>query len=428
MYAAEFDRKYSELEKKIAQFEELKSELDEFRSSLDTRIRRNATNSKKIIEEYLRATKVSLKSERTQLAAEKKDLLELRDFVSSLKRTDREAAETLLDEKTKGFPWLASAWADYLVLRDEKLADYMDRKSPPAHKSADIVRKCKKDKRRLEKLSLVTKYLLDYYEALFPWLTDFKEDDVDELLAELLGKTDTDEEGDDVSDYDRARDWLTPDEYNNLPNVEKYQRALDNYWNRRKRSWQIGRDYERYVGYLYERNGFDVYYQGIFKGLEDLGRDLICKKDGRVEVVQCKYWAKTKMIHEKHINQLFGTTVMYYIQQRYTSKGQMELFPDLLGREHIVPCFHTSTFLSKTSKEFADALGVKYVENCPLDRYPSIKCNISRRTGEKIYHLPFDQQYDNTVVERERHEMYVETVAEAEQFGFRRAFRWKGTE
>jgi hypothetical protein len=47
-------------------------------------------------------------------------------------------------------------------------------------------------------------------------------------------------------------------------------------------------------------------------------------------------------------------------------------------------------------------------------------------TGENIYHLPFDQMYDATVVHTERGEFYARTVEEAEQAGFRRAFRWRG--
>ena len=58
--------------------------------------------------------------------------------------------------------------------------------------------------------------------------------------------------------------------------------------------------------------------------------------------------------------------------------------------------------------------------------YPSIKCNISQVNGEKIYHLPFDQQYDNTKIETKHNEFYCTTVKEAEKAGFRRAFRYKG--
>jgi hypothetical protein len=51
-----------------------------------------------------------------------------------------------------------------------------------------------------------------------------------------------------------------------------------------------------------------------------------------------------------------------------------------------------------------------------------IKCNVNPSKKEKIYHLPFDQQYDRTQVSR-RGECYVATVREAEQRGFRRAWR-----
>jgi len=50
---------------------------------------------------------------------------------------------------------------------------------------------------------------------------------------------------------------------------------------------------------------------------------------------------------------------------------------------------------------------------------------VNRVTKEKIYHLPFDQQYDNTKI-FEKGEFYCRTTEEAERKGFRRAFRWHG--
>ena len=58
--------------------------------------------------------------------------------------------------------------------------------------------------------------------------------------------------------------------------------------------------------------------------------------------------------------------------------------------------------------------------------YPCIKCNIghdSEGNRTKIYHLPFDQQYDNTKIEPNKGEFYAVTVKEAENAGFRRAFK-----
>jgi hypothetical protein len=48
-----------------------------------------------------------------------------------------------------------------------------------------------------------------------------------------------------------------------------------------------------------------------------------------------------------------------------------------------------------------------------------------KNSGQKWigYHLPFDQQYDRTKIIPALDECYVRTVAEAEERGFRRAFR-----
>ena len=57
-----------------------------------------------------------------------------------------------------------------------------------------------------------------------------------------------------------------------------------------------------------------------------------------------------------------------------------------------------------------------------------IKCNINPSTRERIYHLPFDQQYDRAVIGAIPGECYVGTADEAEAKGFRRAFRHRSSE
>ena len=202
---------------------------------------------------------------------------------------------------------------------------------------------------------------------------------------------------------------------------------MDRYLSSRKKSYEIGRDYERYIGYLYETKGFQVEYIGIEKGLEDLGRDLVCIKGKEIDIVQCKCWANHKTIHEKHINQLYGTAVKYFIdhQQFINDKKSLNLFPNLISSGQIKATFVTSTKLSDTAKKFASALGISVIEEKPLEKYPVIKCNIAS-SGEKIYHLPFDQQYDKTLIKNSG-EFYANSVIEAESKGFRRAFRWRGT-
>lgn len=344
--------------------------------------------------------------------------LELKESALKCRQTDWEtevqsdirAIKTLAEEKTEGFPWLAQAYADYAHLKDLRKADYLQHKLHPALKAAEQVRQVASRRRVAEKLYRVLKYKLEYYENLFPWLIDFTGEDIDDLIRQIMERKEKGKEEPHELD-DPVKKWLTQSEYGKLPIIERNQRALDRYWQKPKTKWEIGRDYERYIGYLYESKGYAVYYQGIVEGLADLGRDLICIKDNSVEVVQCKYWSQEKQIHEKHIFQLLGTVIAYRIDN---------------PKMQATPWFITSTTLSERARQFARELGIRWTEKHPLGHYPCIKCNVSRRNGTKIYHLPFDQQYDRTIIEEERNECYVETVKEAEGLGFRRAFRWRG--
>ena len=209
---------------------------------------------------------------------------------------------------------------------------------------------------------------------------------------------------------DAVRKWLSPEEYEKLDNAEKYQLALDRWRNRKKEDWDIGIEYERYIGYRLESDGYKVTYLGATLGLKDMGRDLLAKKGDKVLVIQCKRWSKEKTIHEKHIFQLYGSTAMLSIENPNVEyKG----------------VFITSTELSETARKCADFCKISVVENCPMEDYPLIKCNFSK-TGEKIYHLPFDQQYDKIVISKNKQSCYVWTTKEAEEKGFRRAYRWTG--
>lgn len=355
--------------------------------------------------------------DKKQLKEKVKELEHYKEYAPRINSIDREETllkkkqeefQSLVEEKTRGFPWLAEAYADYKKLLDLRSADYLQNKKHPAEKAADQVRKIAFEKKELEKLYRVYKYKIDYYESLFPWLADFSSDDVDDLI---IPTNESVESGQPDTNLDPARQWLTETEYMKLPSVEKYQLALDRYWHKKKSKWEIGRDYERYVGYLYETDGWKVHYQGIVAGFSDLGRDLIATKGEHAEIIQCKYWSKDRQIHEKHIFQLYGTYIAYKIDN---------------PRQECYPVFITSTKLSDIAKKFSDVLQIRYKENYPLEKYPCIKCNISTKDDQKIYHLPFDQQYDSTTIDESRGERFVSTVLEAENLGFRRAFRWHG--
>lgn len=330
------------------------------------------------------------------------------------KKMELEEYENILHFKVKDFPLISEIIADLKVAKEETLIYQLIHKPNPALKAADVLKKVKSEKKEIIKELYTLKYKLSHYEKLIPWIAELE----DEPIISKTEYFNPDYQKDDAAGY-----WLSPEEYASLSDIEKYQRALDRYMKRNKSPQEIGRDYERFIGYLYEKDGFDVFYQGIFDGLEDLGRDLICKKDDQVLIVQCKCWAQHKTIHEKHINQLFGTTVMYYLTH-INKDGSLNEFYELLKEERIIPLFVTSTQYSETALAFAKSLGVR-CRTEKLGSYPIIKCNVNKSSKEKIYHLPFDQLYDRVQI-KTNDEFYVMNVSDAEKNGFRRAMRWQG--
>lgn len=320
------------------------------------------------------------------------------------------ALETLAIEKTKGFPWLADAYDDYCNLIDSKYAVEISSKrykKRAAPSSGEKVKEASALRRVAEREARILRYQLKFYEALFPWLIDLRDSDVDDELIRVHDSELIEE----LPNLDPIGEWLSKTEYLALPDEDRFQVALDRYWKSRRAKWEIGRDYERYIGYEYEKAGFVVSYHGIVEGLDDLGRDLICRKARATIIVQCKNWSRDKVIHEKHVFQLYGSLIAY----RYDH-------PNEIVTAELV----TTTSLSERASGFAMTLGIRLNARHAFEKYPCIKCNISHKDGTKIFHLPFDQQYDKTTIDMARGELYASTVKEAVQSGFRRAYRFSG--
>lgn len=353
----------------------------------EEKIEHDKTVAKKEIDEKCRKAEIQLQKVKDE------NLNEI-----SLMRT---ALTKIIRETKQQHPELATQIADAQYYLDMQSYNALLSKKRPAAKAADEVKKIASEKRELVKENKQLQYQLNFYETLFPWLEDFKEVPSDEAIAYV-----SDVYG---SEYDSVKKWLSPEEYQKLSNSEKFQLALDRWTSRRKTDWDVGIEYERYIGYKLEMEGYKVTYTGATMGLKDMGRDLIASKNGKTLVIQCKRWAKEKTIHEKHILQLYGSVAV-------------------LATEHpektYKAVFITSTSLSDVARKCADYCGITIVENCPMGKYPLIKCN-QNHDGTKIYHLPFDQQYDKVVISKNRQSCYAWTVEEAESLGFRHAYRWK---
>lgn len=330
----------------------------------------------------------------TDLSSRQKKLDEQEDFIHKLLNSNPATA-----------PFFAKQFADYLHLQDLKEVNYLQTKPHPAFTAAEKVKEIAAQKRTLQQQCKLQEYQLTLYETIFPWLSDFKEISSEDL--QQFAESEIAPE----SEYSSLKKWLSPQEYRSLSSADRLQLALERYSKRQKSNWQIGIEYERYVGYCYEKKGYRVRYNSATEGFEDMGRDLIISKDNKMYVIQCKRWSVEKTIHEKHIFQLYGTTILQKMEHPDCTVGSL---------------FITTTSLSDLAKSCADYLDITVVENFPLKEYPLIKCNVSK-DGDQIYHLPFDQQYDRVIINPSDGDLYASTIAEAESKGFRHAWRWSGS-
>jgi hypothetical protein len=309
-----------------------------------------------------------------------------------------------------GRKWLAQFISEADRVFDDSISSTLRNKKRPALKAAEEVSVARSEKRQFKQQVKLLEYQLKSYKEYFPFLEEYEEI----ILDEAIPLVSNGENLDAIENADPVLFYVPKAEYENLPPADRNQLALDRYLNRTLSRAAIGRFYERYLGYLYEKEGWQVEYHGIVEGFEDLGRDLICRKGNQVVIVQAKCWSTDKLIHEKHIFQLFGTTQLYLMNQQQN---------DLFGA-NISAMFITTTSLSPVAQKAAKWLKIGIKERFAIDKaYPMIKCNINQSSKEKIYHLPFDQQYDSAKIIPELGEFYALSVFEAEQHGFRRAFR-----
>lgn len=325
-------------------------------------------------------------------------------------QTDIEAKEKRMKkilESTYPMSELASCYADAVARVFDGSIKYLQNKHPHAEKAIDEVKRMRALCRKNAKTYELMKYK---YELLLKSLPEAQE-----ILEEdgniVKGFYDSQKE----DDSDHTRNWISKSDYEKLSETERNQKALDRYKSSfRKSKWQIGRDYELFCCYWLNKNrGLYVKHNG-YKKMDDLGRDILADEGFQLYVIQCKYWSKSKLVHENVVMQLYASTVEYTITLR--KERQHAEFKDPK------PLLITNIDLSETAKQIADVLHVEHIK-LQMDDYPMIKCNIGK-DGSKIYHLPFDQQYDKVKINNFLKEM-AWTVEEAENAGFRRAKRFR---
>ena len=220
-----------------------------------------------------------------------------------------------------GRKWLAKYIAEADRSFDESISLTFRTKKRPAMKAADEIAAARTEKRKLKEQLKFLEYQIESYKEYFPFLEEYEEFILNEAIPYAPNGIDvkSSETADPVLFY------VPKIEYERLSPLERNQLALERYLNKSHSRSEIGRIYERYLGYLYEQDGWTVEYFGIIEGYEDLGRDLICRKGNQVKIVQAKCWSSDKQVHEKHIFQLFGTTQLYIINSHKNDLFNIEV-------------------------------------------------------------------------------------------------------
>lgn len=175
-------------------------------------------------------------------------------------------------------------------------------------------------------------------------------------------------------------------------------------------SVEIGKRYERYVGYMLEIDGWCVDFDGIRDGIANQGVDITAKKGNEIKLIQCKRWSTKREIQYNAAMLLVGHKVD---EQRKNPNKKISL-----------SIWTQNDNLGAAAKEICDNNNIEHiVSKYPFDKgeeYPLIKCNIGAN-GAKIYHIPGNANYDTIKIETHKGEFYAYTPAEAVASNFRPA-------
>ena len=203
----------------------------------------------------------------------------------------------------------------------------------------------------------------------------------------------------------REQERLEKERLGTLTEQDKLQEKLDNYlYYLSNDNIATGRAYERYIGYLYEKNHWQVTFNGCIKGNEDNGIDLICQKGNEVHLIQAKNW--NKKIFNKVVHQLYGSKEDYRLN---TNNPQL----------NIIGIIFTANGADSNAMQVAQKLNIQIKTEQLNKNYPLVK--YKKQTNH--YYLPpeidplneLNYQYDQLNIDFSVGDTYCKTILEAKK-------------
>ena len=164
--------------------------------------------------------------------------------------------DTLLDWKKQSaiLPSLRE-WSDRLQAECDKII-VNDLDNRGAWRAAEQVKEARATARKFKKEAECLRPQLALHESLAPWLAEYTDLTVEEIVAGIQEEEALKEFY--KSGNDPVSLFVPRSEWKDLSEAERNQLALDRYWqgSRRRTAWIAGIQYERFIGYRHEANGY----------------------------------------------------------------------------------------------------------------------------------------------------------------------------
>ena len=157
----------------------------------------------------------------------------------------------------------------------------------------------------------------------------------------------------------------------------------------------LNKRYRIYIGYLYERMGWEVDYS--------CGKNLISRKNDKLIVT------------------LTETATTVNLENMYSLLGlAMEYRKDNISGTVSALCITSSTLISRV-KSLAQKFNIAVREHFYLRNFPCVRCKADI-DGQGVYYVPDDEEYLSVRIEPDKGDKYCWSIDEAKSMNFTRPY------